>query len=349
MTLFKTGLLSLGTILLGASIVAAPVRAGDIVLTVEEPAASSAYSGVANLRGWAVGSAGIDRVELYVDGAFATNVPVGGLRGDVGAQYPGYPGSRNAGFSMAFNYSNLSAGQHAIRVRAVDRENASRDASVNFNVIRFDNSYIADPAKISLAGATGTLDTRSISLKNVTADGKTYDIRLDWRTEAQGFVIAQITSAGNPPADDFSGTYRSQVSLTSNSCSFAVDSETESELKLTQDGSLLSGTESDALTVSGTVDVQGNFSLLSARLVQNSGSCRGESYFQYQGSFPSQTITIAIQREYFGSCPYSNCTASYQGTMTTTSTTTRADAPTTAAGGAPAGVIEPLLETGKAL
>lgn len=344
MTLAKIGSLSLGTMLLGSLMVVAPVRAGDIVLTVEEPMPDSVYSGVANLRGWVVGSAGISQVELYVDGAFATNVPVGGLRSDVGGQYPSYPNSSNAGFSMAFNYSNLSAGPHAIRVRAVDREGASREASVNFNVTRFDNPYIADPAKISLAGATSTLETRSISLNNVSADGKTYNIRLDWRPEAQGFVIARITPAGSPPANDFGGTYRSRASLTSNGCAFAVNSEAESELKLTQSGSQLSGTESNTLAVSGTVDAQGNFVLQSARQVQNQGGCRGESYFQYQGSFPSQTVAIAIQYEYFGSCPYSNCTARFQGAMTKTSTTTRAEAPMRAADGA----IKSLLETGKA-
>ena len=31
--------------------------AGDIVLSLEEPAADSTYSGVANIRGWAVGAA----------------------------------------------------------------------------------------------------------------------------------------------------------------------------------------------------------------------------------------------------------------------------------------------------
>ena len=344
----RTGFFRLGALALGSALlVASAARAGEIVLTVEEPTAGSAYSGVSNLRGWAVGSAGIDRVELYVDGTFATNVPVGGLRGDVGDRYPSFPDSRNSGFSMAFNYSNLSAGPHAVRVRAVDPQGASQEATVNFNVTRFDNPYIADPAKINLSGASGSFDARSISLKNVSADGKTYDLRLDWRTEAQGFVITQIAASDDPPAGNFGGAYRSKVSRTGNSCAFAVGSETESELKLTQKGSQLSGTESNALAVAGTVDAQGNFALVSARQVQNSGGCRGESYFQYQGSFPAQTVTIDIRYEYFGSCPYANCVARYQGNMTKTSTTTRAEAPASAPGQTPAGAVEPLLETGK--
>ena len=321
MTPLKTGVLSLCAIALGSILMTVPPAwAGDIVLSVEEPAANNAYSGVANLRGWVVGSAGISRVELYVDGAFTTNIPVGGQRTDVGSAYPNYPDSNNAGFSMAFNYSNLTAGPHTLRIRSVDRENASKEQSVTFNVARFNTSYIADPTKVSLAGATGSFDARSISLKNMTADGKTYDIRMDWRTEVQGFVITQIVPAGNPPEDNFGGTYRSRASLTSNSCAFAVNSQGESELQLTQSGSQLNGTEGGQLPVAGTVDALGNFSLVSARLVQNpTANCRGESYFSYRGNFLGQTVAITINYEYFGSCPYSNCAASFQGSIAKTS------------------------------
>jgi hypothetical protein len=102
--------------------------AGDIVLALEEPAANSTYTGVANIRGWVVGSAGINRVELSIDGELKTNIPVGGRRTDVGGAYLSYPDSSNSGFSMAFNYSNLASGQHAVLVRAIDREGVSKDA-----------------------------------------------------------------------------------------------------------------------------------------------------------------------------------------------------------------------------
>jgi len=321
MTLLKISELTICALTLGSILMTvSPSWAGDIVLFVEEPAANSAYSGVANLRGWVVGSAGISRVELYVDGALTTNIPVGGRRTDVGSAYPNYPDSNNAGFSMAFNYSSLTSGPHALRIRAVDRENASKEQSVSFSVARFNTSYIADPAKISLAGATGSLDTRSIYLKNLAADGQTYDVRLDWRTEVQGFVITQIVPVGSSPEDNFGGTYHSQVSLTSNSCAFAVSSPVESELKLTQSHSQISGTEGGQLPVTGTVDALGNFVLTSSRLVQNpTANCRGESYFSYQGNFPSQTVAITINYEYFGSCQYRNCAASFQGSIAKTS------------------------------
>ncbi|MCC6135058.1 MAG: Ig-like domain-containing protein [Candidatus Contendobacter sp.] len=317
MNSFKLNKLSVMTLTVGAVLIAAlPVQAGDIVFSVEEPVANNTYSGVANLRGWAVSSAGISQVELYVDDAQGTNIPMGGQRSDVGSAYPNYPNSSNSGFSMAFNYSNLSTGPHRFRLRVVDRENATQEQSVDFNVVRFNTPYIADPAKISLAGATGSLNGRSIVLNKMTADGQAYDIQLDWRTEVQGFVITRIVPAGSPPENNFGGVYRSRVSLSSNSCAFSINSQTESELKLTQTGSQMNGTESGSLSVAGTVDALGSFSLVSARLVQNpTANCRAESYFNYQGSFPSQTVAITINYEYFGSCQYSNCNARFQGSI----------------------------------
>ncbi|MCB1823281.1 MAG: hypothetical protein KDJ54_01270 [Candidatus Competibacteraceae bacterium] len=319
----------LPALLFGSGVVSlSSVWAGDMVLVVEEPLANHAYSGVANIRGWVVGSAGIDRVELYVDGALLTPIPTGGRRSDVGDAYPNYPNAANAGFSMAFNYSSLLAGPHAILIRATDREGAFKEAAVDFNVTRFPNAYIPDPASVNLSGASATFDSRSFLLKNVTAEGKTYDIRLEWRREAQGFAITRISTAGDPPADDYSGTYHSQASQSSNSCPFAVSQQVKSELQLNQTGSQLSGTENSGgtLAVSGTVDAQGQFSLQSERLTQTpSANCRGETYFGYQGDFPSQTVTITTHYEYFGSCPYYNCAATYQGGIVRDSAATLAE------------------------
>jgi len=84
----------------------------DIILTVEEPLDSSVYSGVSNIRGWTVAPLGIERIELLVNGVFQTNIPSGGRRSDVGAEFPDFPNSNESGFAMAFNYSNLVEGQN---------------------------------------------------------------------------------------------------------------------------------------------------------------------------------------------------------------------------------------------
>lgn len=304
--------------------------AGDIVLSLEEPTANSTYTGVANIRGWAVGSAGIQRVELYVDGTLKTSIPVGGRRSDVGSSYPTYPNSSDSGFSMAYNYSNLNAGQHSIRVRAVDSEGASKDASATFNATRFDNSYISNPSSINLNAATVSHDSQSIVINNIAADGKTYDIRLDWRTAIQNYAITQIvsTGGGGGSVSDFSGSWRYTGSLTSNTCSSFYPnppSSYTSTLNITQSGTRLSGRDvGEGVSVSGSVDSQSNFSLTSAVLEEPvTSTCSVQIYNSYQGNFTGQTLTLAVNAKTMGSCPETiNCAVIYRGTLNKTTNST---------------------------
>jgi len=168
-----------------------------IVLTLEEPASGSIYSGVTNIRGWAVAPVEIVRIELFIDGDFKTNIPYGGTRKDVGDDFPAYPNADQSGFSMAYNYSNLAAGSHRIDIRAVDINSDIQETSVVFHVTRFNNSFISDSADISLAESTVTKKNTSIVINNVRAEGRYYDLRLDWRTAAQGFVSTEVR-----PVDD---------------------------------------------------------------------------------------------------------------------------------------------------
>jgi hypothetical protein len=295
----------------------APAWAGEIELLLEEPIANSTYSGVANIRGWVVGSAGIDRVELYVDGELKTNIPSGGLRSDVGNAYPSYPNSANAGFSMAFNYSNLAAGQHTVSVRAVDKSGATEDRSVAFSVARFDNPFIDDPAKISLDGATVSRDGQAIVIDNLTADGKTYDVRLDWRTAIQGYAITQITPTGSPPpAGDFSGTYEYSLTLVSNTCPTQLEPNVVNTLTLKQSGTQLTGTDGyTKAPLTGTIDAQGNFTFVTTTQI-DMPPCKIEQKSDGSGNLIGETIAIDTSIKTLGSCPQTiECAVGYQGTV----------------------------------
>lgn len=169
----------------------------NIILTLEEPSNGSIYSGVSNIRGWAVALHGINRIELYIDEVLKTNIPSGGQRKDVGDAYPSYPNADQSGFSMAFNYSELSAGQHTISIRAVDNNGDIREAGTTFNITRFENPFIADPTEVNLKGATLTPEKTTIQINNISVDSKNYDVHLDWRTATQGFAMTQITSLNN--------------------------------------------------------------------------------------------------------------------------------------------------------
>lgn len=168
----------------------------NIVMSLEEPASSSTYSGVANVRGWAVALQDMEKVELYVDNQFSSNLPLGGRRVDVGNAYPNYPGSAQSGFAIAFNYSNLTAGSHTFTVRAIDTTGDWREVRVTANVVRFDNAYMSNPAMVNLDQTTVASIGNTITIQNLVADGKRYNVQLGWSPATQGFSINVITHAG---------------------------------------------------------------------------------------------------------------------------------------------------------
>lgn len=173
----------------------------DLVFALEEPTTGSVYSGISNIRGWAVAPTGINRVELLIDGVAYSNIPIGGRRKDVGGSYPDYPNADQSGFSMAFNYSNLTAGSHALTVRVIDNSGSAKETTANFSVARFDNSFISNPDSISLNNAQITHDSNLITIKNMMVDGKFYDVTLQWYSAMQGFSITQINSTGTAPSN----------------------------------------------------------------------------------------------------------------------------------------------------
>jgi len=182
---------------------ASPLSAGTIVLALEEPADGVPYSGITNLRGFAVSDAGISRVELYIDGVYVTDIPSGATRNDVADAYPNYPDSDKSGFSMAYNYGNLSAGNHTFTVRAHDADGTVAERSATFPVQKFHAAYFADPNAVNLDAAAISVRPQGLQIDGMTLDGKTYDLQLGWSTAAQGFRFDSIasTAGGSGPVD----------------------------------------------------------------------------------------------------------------------------------------------------
>ena len=163
-----------------------------IVAHLEEPQPGSVMSGVSNVRGWAVSTAGIERVELYVDGVYRVDIPYGGTRRDVGLAYPEYPAAEDSGFSAARNYSQMAPGPHTLTLRFVDGLGREAVVSSEFEVARFENPFITGTAPVDLRGSTLSKGVDTIVVEGLRADGRLYDLKLKWRKETQGFEIEEI-------------------------------------------------------------------------------------------------------------------------------------------------------------
>lgn len=190
------------TLLLLISVNAFAIQDTDIRLSLEEPAIGGSYASVSNLRGWAVAPSGIDYVEVFINGDYAFNVPMGGARGDVGNAFPNYPDSDLSGFSLAFNYKNLSPGEHEMTVRAFDTAGNYNEASSTFSARRFVSPFIGNDDKIDLSTTDNVylVNNQSMVMSGTSVEGKYWDILLSWDRATQGFEITDIAETSSNPS-----------------------------------------------------------------------------------------------------------------------------------------------------
>jgi len=162
-------------------------------MALEEPIDGETHTGVGNLRGWAVASSGITKVEIFVDGAYVYDAPYGGTRPDLGGAFPDVDGAASSGYSLAYNYNELAAGEHIITAVAHSGLGSTKKQSSTFTVVKFrSDDFIADPDAVDLNTASCSLTDDELSVSNALVDGLIYDLTLKWRTAEQGFEIIEV-------------------------------------------------------------------------------------------------------------------------------------------------------------
>jgi hypothetical protein len=165
---------------------------GTFRVVLEEPVAGEIHTGVGNLRGWAIASDGIDKIEIWIDGVYSFDVPYGGARGDVASAFSDVADSTESGFSMAYTYSNLSAGAHVISAVAYDALGVMKESIAEFEVVKFSEDFISGANAVDLSGGSCTASGDQISVMDALVSGTLYDLVLKWRKAEQGFEIVEI-------------------------------------------------------------------------------------------------------------------------------------------------------------
>ena len=176
-----------------ASNAVTPAAPAVFRIALEEPVNGEIHSGVGNLRGWAVASSGITKVEIFVDGVYEFDAPYGAARGDVGGAFPDVENAANSGYSLSYAYSLLTAGEHTVTAVAHSGSGATKEQSNTFTVVKFRSSdYITDPNAVDLSEASCSLDGDEIEVIDSLIDGIIYDLKLKWRTAEQGFELIEV-------------------------------------------------------------------------------------------------------------------------------------------------------------
>jgi hypothetical protein len=159
---------------------------------LNEPLNNGVQSGVGMIRGWALSEEGIEKVEVFIDGDYAFDVPYGDPRSDIGNAFPDIDGASTSGFSVPFRYSSLSAGQHTVSVVVTDAFGAQVERSSRFEVVRFDMAYVnkANTPNLDWSYVSGFSDY--IMVRSAQVGDQAYDLVLAWQTQTQTFEIVEI-------------------------------------------------------------------------------------------------------------------------------------------------------------
>lgn len=159
-------------------------------LSLEEPVDGAVHSGVSNLRGWAVASEGIEKVEIYVDGELFQSAPYGGNRADVGFIFSSVPGASQSGFSLAYNYNAIDIGSHTISAVAYTASGKTRAAEATFEVVSPGREFVTAAEGVDLSEASCTIERDGIHLEGLVVAGEErWGAVLDWRRASQGFEV----------------------------------------------------------------------------------------------------------------------------------------------------------------
>lgn len=171
----------------------------DLEIAIDQPIRNSVNSGIGMIRGWAVSSEPIERVEIYIDGTYRFDAPVGDQRNDLAKRFPDNELASESGFSTAFNWNQLGSGEHEITIRAIDTFGSSAERTFDFAVTTFDKGFIqsSDVFELGWSSISGLGD--SLLIRGALIDGAYYDITLQWRPRSQNFEIVGIRnlSAGD--------------------------------------------------------------------------------------------------------------------------------------------------------
>lgn len=95
---------------------------GAVRSHIDAPGLDPRVSGSTTVHGWALDRAGVERVELFIDGALHAVTTYGHERPDVEATFPGYPDGSACGFQHDLDTTALSVGEHVLAISVHNRE-----------------------------------------------------------------------------------------------------------------------------------------------------------------------------------------------------------------------------------
>ncbi|ERI94322.1 N-acetylmuramoyl-L-alanine amidase [Clostridiales bacterium oral taxon 876 str. F0540] len=113
---------------------------GALFVGIDNPIESTKVTSGIYIKGWAFGENPISKVEIFLDNTFVGQATYGIKRTDIKNSYPTYTNSEMSGYT--YKLTNVSVGQHNIKIIATDTQNQKIDKSVSITVSDIDRVNI---------------------------------------------------------------------------------------------------------------------------------------------------------------------------------------------------------------
>ena len=184
---------------------AAQFKDDSLKITLETPQYKHHIGQIGQIRGWALHpNQVVDVVEIYIDGEFYSEVPVGGQRNDVYNAYPNAVNSRYSGWAQTVNFKDFAEGYHDLEIRAYTTFGTYNSVSGEFCVEKFaGKNFISDPLTINFKTISRFhMAQNALLFQKVEIDGEYYDMEVHWDTATQGFIVEQVEPHNTTNLDD---------------------------------------------------------------------------------------------------------------------------------------------------
>lgn len=132
----------------------------DPIGALDSPTAGQSFAGVIPVSGFVLDFAGVDKVELWVDGVLRSRTQANMPRADVLDLFPSYASSptRDSGFMTSLNGRTLSVGQHLVTIKVTETGNSRV----------FDLATVAVFVVATNQGPFGSIDSPSASQTGIS-------------------------------------------------------------------------------------------------------------------------------------------------------------------------------------
>ncbi|MDY4077607.1 MAG: N-acetylmuramoyl-L-alanine amidase [Clostridium sp.] len=175
-----------------------------IVEDIESEGNLSILNNKINIKGWAISKNTVSKVMVYLDDKYVGNANYGISREDVYNAYPDYKNSKNSGYSINIDVSNINNGNHKLKIVYQGAYGYTLTSYSNIIINKNENnsSYMPPRGRIDYPSENESIKEKSIRIKG-------------WALNSSGIKEVKVYIDGTyickaslgVPRDDVNATY----------------------------------------------------------------------------------------------------------------------------------------------